>query len=219
MRQLKLLLADDHRLMLEAIRLALAGEPDLEIVGEAQNGSQVLPLVNQTRPDVVLLDIRMPQMDGLRCLELLRQRHPEVKVVVLSAAEDSDMIDAAFRRGAAAYILKQVDPRDLASAVRQAFEGTVIQRPGSTAADPGRDAAKELALTERELSILKHLSAGLSNKQIARELWLAEQTVKFHLTSIYRKLNVTSRAEAIHRVYEQHLIESDLVEKPVTSAA
>jgi DNA-binding NarL/FixJ family response regulator len=219
MRQLKLLVADDHRLMLEAIRLTLAGTPDIEIVGEAESGSQVLPLVNQTKPDVVLLDVLMPGMDGLRCLELLQQRHPEIKVVVLSATEDSDVIEAAFRGGAAAYILKQINPRDLGSAIRQAVEGNVLQWGGAAATQSSRDTVKQLGLTDRELSILPHLGAGRSNREIANALWLAEQTVKFHLTNIYRKLDVTSRAEAIRYVYEHGLVANPVLEKPMAPAA
>ena len=111
--RLKLLIADDHQLMLEAIRMALADAPDIEIVGETNSGAQVLPLVRQTSPDVVLLDLRMPGMDGLRCLEALRQRHPDVKTVVLSGSEEPEVIEAAFQRGAAAFIVKRIDPADL----------------------------------------------------------------------------------------------------------
>jgi DNA-binding NarL/FixJ family response regulator len=211
LRRLKLLIVDDHGLMLAAIRLALQDEPDIEIVGEAKAGSQVLPLVNQTSPDVVLLDICMPGMDGLRCLELLRQRYPAVKVVILSAADEPQVIEAALQRGAAAYVLKHVDPRDLASAVRQAVEGAVLQAVGALANRPN-EFGRGLGLTERELSILEHLAAGLSNKQIAKELWLAEQTVKFHLTNIYRKLEVSSRTEAIRCAHRHGLVPSPLLE-------
>ncbi len=124
--RLKLLIADDHQLMLEGIRLALADAPDIEIVGETSSGAQVLPLVRQTSPDVVLLDLRMPGMDGLRCLESLRQRHPEVKTVVLSGSDEPDVIEAAFQRGAAAFILKRIDPVDLAPVIRQALDGNVF---------------------------------------------------------------------------------------------
>ncbi len=213
MRRLKLLIVDDHSLMLAAIRLAFQDEPDIEIVGEARSGSQVLPLMNQTRADVVLLDIRMPGMDGLRCLELLRQRYPDAKVVVLSGADDSQVIQAAFQRGAAAYVLKQVDPRDLASAVRQAVKGHVLHAMGAMPQRPA-DAGRDRGLTERELSILELLGAGLSNKQIAKQLWLAEQTVKFHLTNIYRKLEVSSRTEAIRFAYQNGLVPSPVLERP-----
>ena len=213
MRRLKVLVADDHRLMLEAVRMALRDEKDIEIVGETCNGSQVLPLVNDKKPDVVLLDIRMPGMDGLHCLEALRQRHPDVRCVVLSGVDDPDVVEAAFDRGAVAFILKHVDPRDIPSAIRQAAEGTVVHAAHGRPSPARHDPAKEVGLTEREIAILAALGSGMSNKQIARHLWLAEQTVKFHLTNIYRKLGVASRAEAIHYAYGHGLIGNPLLEE------
>ena len=111
---MKVLLADDHRLMLDGIRRALEEDGGFEIVGETQNGAQVLPLVGQTGPDLVVLDVRMPNMDGLQCLEEIRRRHPKIKVVMLSASTTPDLIEEALRRGASAYVLKTVDPSDLA---------------------------------------------------------------------------------------------------------
>jgi DNA-binding NarL/FixJ family response regulator len=212
MRRLKVLIADDHRLMLKAMRLSLEEADDLEIVGEATSGSQVLPLVAQTSPDLVLLDIRMPGMDGLMALELIRNRHPKVKVVMISGLDEPDVIKAALRRGASAFVAKTIDPRDLASALRQAAEGTVFQALGIPEEDE-TSVAKEAGLSKRELSILKALGSGLSNKQIAKELWLAEQTVKFHLTNIYRKLGVANRTEAVRYAYRHGLVESPLLEQ------
>ena len=206
--RLKLLIADDHQLMLEGVRLALADAPDIEIVGATSSGAQVLPLVRQTNPDVVLLDLRMPGMDGLRCLESLRQRHPEVKTVILSGTDDPDVIDAAFQRGAAAYILKRIDPVDLAPVIRQALDGNVFY-PVEVRAATTEPASS--GLTSREADILKALAEGLSNKQIARQFWLSEQTIKFHLTNIYRKLEVANRTEALHAAHERGLIEHPLL--------
>src|SRR3954454_7607136 len=108
--RMKLLIADDHRLMIEGLRLALAEHRDIEIVGEATSGSKVLPLVGQTSPDIVLLDIRMPEMDGLTCLELIRRRHPEVRVVMISGSQEPEQIQAALKRGASGFIVKSVHP-------------------------------------------------------------------------------------------------------------
>ena len=203
--RLKLLIVDDHELMLEGIRLALADSPDIEVVGSASSGSQVLPLVRQTSPDVVLLDLRMPGMDGLRCLEALRERHPNVKAVVLSGSEEPDVIEAAFRRGAVGFIVKRIDPADLAAVIRQVADGNVYHPLR------GRAAVTEdvdLGLTQREIDILKALADGLSNKQIACQFWVSEQTVKFHLSNIYRKLGVGSRTDAIRQAHEHGLIEN-----------
>jgi len=208
---IRVLLADDHRLILDGIRSALAQAEDVEVVGEARSGAQVLPLVNQTKPDVVLIDIRLPQIDGLAVLELLRKRNPEVKVVVLSVFSDPEHIQAALKRGASGYIVKSVNPMDLASALRQAVEGTVyhvLGMPEATGANP----AQEAGLTDRESSILKAVARGLSNRAIAKELWVTEQTVKFHLTNIYRKLGVANRTEAARCAYRLGLVESPMLE-------
>ena len=211
MRRLKIVIADDHQLMLAALRLALESASDIVVVGEAQSGAQVLPLVHQHSPDVVLLDIRMPGMDGLRCLEQLKQRFPHVKAIAISAIDDPQVIQAALERGASAFILKSVDPRDLPAAIRQTVDGTVFRTLGGGAAATADVSAKDLGLSGRELTILKALAAGLSNKQIAKQLWLAEQTVKFHLTNIYRKLEVGSRTEAIRAAHEYGLVENPLL--------
>jgi DNA-binding NarL/FixJ family response regulator len=213
MRRLKILIADDHELMVEAIRIALAqAEDEFEVVATTTRGPQVLPLVARTQPDVVLLDLRMPGMDGLACLELLQKRHPGVKSVVLSGLDAPDVVRSAFSRGATAYIRKHIDPRDLPSAIRQAAKGTVVHQTFGEADEPEPAAAKAAGLSDREVSILRALGEGLSNKQIAKQLWLAEQTVKFHLTNIYRKLGVSTRTEAIRHAYRHGLLETPLLD-------
>ena len=127
---MRILLADDHGLMLTGARLTLEAD-GFEIVGEAQSGPQVLPLVARTNPEVVLLDLRMPGIDGLECLSRIRDRHPEVKVVMCSMSNDADQIQGAFRRGACGYILKTIDPIDLGSAIRQAVYGTAFHAPST----------------------------------------------------------------------------------------
>jgi DNA-binding NarL/FixJ family response regulator len=212
MGKLRLLVADDHRLMLDAIRSAVAAADDIEIVGEARTGAQVLPLLNQTKPNVLLLDIRMPQMDGLQVLERMRDRYPDVKVVVLSGSDDPEIIQRALAAGACAYVLKHVDPRDLPSAIRQAAEGTVFQAPAGALLNGENSAAKEAGLSDRELEVLQALARGLSNKQIAKQGWVTEQTVKFHLSNIYRKLGVANRTEATRFAYQHGLVDSPVLD-------
>ena len=201
------MIADDHRLMLDGVRRALEADGSFEIVGETQSGTQVLPIVAQTRPDVVVLDVRMPQMDGLACLDEIKRRFPEIKVVMLSASTSPDLIETALRRGASAYVLKSVDPSDLPSTLRQAVSGTVFSTIGLPAETDSSN-VKAAGLTERETGILKALARGLSNDEIAKEFWVAPQTVKFHLTNIYRKLGVKNRTEATRYAYQQGLVES-----------
>ena len=209
MRRLKVLIADDHRLMLHSIRVALEADEEIEIVAEVDSGTKVIPFIGQTGPDLVLLDIRMPGIDGLTVLERIRERYPHVKVAILSGVDDPSVIQAAFDRGAAAYIVKHVDPRDLPSALRQAVEGTVFQPLGALESVTN-GAAEDVELTKREQTILEALQTGRSNKQIAEKLFLAEQTVKFHLTNIYRKLDVSNRTEAVRYAHDHAIVERPL---------
>ena len=205
---MRVLIADDHRLIVEGVRRALEESPDFEVVGVCSSGSQVLPMVGQTNPDLVLLDLRMPGADGLSCLDRIRKKHPEVKVVILSVSTDENVIQTVLKRGASAYIVKSINPIDLPSALRQAVEGTVYSAIGLP--DPSESPARAAGLTERETTVLAALARGLSNEAIGKELWLAEQTVKFHLTNIYRKLGVANRTEAARLAYQNGLVESPL---------
>lgn len=208
---MKVLIADDHKLMLQGIRRVLEDVDGIDVVGEAYSGAQVLPLIGRTDPDLVLLDVRMPQMDGLTCLDLIRRRHPDVKVVLLSVSSDPEHIQEALNRGASGYVVKSVDPVDLPSALRQAVEGTVYHAVGIPESDE-TGTARAAGLTEREISILKLVAKGLSNRAISRDLWVTEQTVKFHLTNIYRKLGVANRTEAARYAYQHGLVESPMLE-------
>jgi DNA-binding NarL/FixJ family response regulator len=205
---MRVLVADDHKLILEGIKRALEESDDFEVVGECSSGSQVLPMVGRTNPDLVLLDLRMPGADGLTCLSQIRKRYPAIKVVVLSVSTDENLIQTILKRGASAYIVKSINPIDLPSALRQAVEGTVYSAIGLP--ESSDSAAKAVGLTDRETAILSALARGLSNEAIGKELWVAEQTVKFHLTNIYRKLGVSNRTEAARLAYQNGLVESPL---------
>jgi DNA-binding NarL/FixJ family response regulator len=201
---ISVLLADDHRLTLEGVRAALEQSDDIEVVGEAYSGEDVLPLVRSTSPDVVLLDLQMPKVGGLACLDIIRKNHPRVKVVMFSATTSPDEIDGALRHGASAYVLKTVNPDDLAGVIRQAVDGTVYCAP------PRADVVKHddhSDLTDRERMILAAVMRGLSNKAISKELWVTEQTVKFHLSNVYRKLGVPNRTAAVRFAQEHSLID------------
>jgi DNA-binding NarL/FixJ family response regulator len=194
--------------MVEGTKQALERAGGFEVVGEAVNGVQVLPLIRRLKPQLVLLDLRMPQMDGLECLSKIRKEHPDIKVAILSVSQEPDTIQSALKRGASAYIVKSIDPDDLAAALRQAIDGNVFTTAGVTE-EPGQRAARDAGLTERELMIVRAVARGLSNEAIAKELWVAEQTVKFHLTNIYRKLGVSNRTEAARYAFERGLVEHE----------
>lgn len=207
MRGLRVLVADDHPLIVKGIREALSAEPDIEIVGEASTAAQVLPLVTHSSPDVVLLDLRFPDGDGFTLLDRIVAEHPNVRVAMLSVVNDSARITEAFERGACAYIVKSIDASDLAAALRQALSGT-FYCVGGLRLDGAAQAESRAGLSDREVEVLRGVARGLSNRAIARELWLSDQTVKFHLHNIYRKLSVSNRTEAAKYAFDHGFVEA-----------
>lgn len=204
MGTIRMILAEDHALMRDAVRLVFDGVEDVQLVGEVANGHDLLPLMRQVEADFVLLDVQLPGVDGLECLTALAKHHPRVKVAMLSAVDDPQVIESAFRRGASGYILKSVNPYDLPGAIRQIVEGTVIH--GSMVARDCTPTSLPGGLSAKEVAVLAELCHGHTNKQIAASLWLSEQTVKFHLRNVYRKLGISSRTEALRYAYEHDLV-------------
>jgi DNA-binding NarL/FixJ family response regulator len=212
MKTLRVLIADDHRLMLAAVRRALGDAEGFEIVGEVSVGSHVVPAVRETKPDVVLLDLRMPELDGLACLERLGKHDPTIAVVILSSYSDAAQIEAARRAGARGYVVKTVEPVDLATVLRSALSGRTFAVWGAQEPQGARPVAGATALSEREAVVLEAVARGLSNREIGRQLWISEQTVKFHLRNIYRKLGISSRTEAARYAYRTGLAAALTVE-------
>jgi DNA-binding NarL/FixJ family response regulator len=211
-KSLRVAIADDHRLMLAGIRRALERAPDIQVVGEAMNGEEVLALVERSSPDVVMLDLRMPRRDGLSTLSELRRQHPDLVVIILSASEDSSHIEEALERGASGYVFKSINPLDLPSTIRQVIEGSVhhprARGAGGSATSVQTAAAPTGGLSDRELDILRLVAEGLSNVEIASRLFVTGQTVKFHLSNIYRKLGVANRTEATRFAYRSGLVDA-----------
>ena len=205
MDTLRVLVADDHRLMLAAVRRALADAEDFEIVGEVSVGSHVVPAARETKPDVVLLDLRMPELDGLGCLERLRKHDPTIAVVILSSYSDAGQIEAARQAGARGYVVKTVEPVDLPTVLRSALTGRSFAVWGAEEPQGAAPGAAASALSEREEVVLEAVARGLSNREIGRQLWISEQTVKFHLRNVYRKLGISSRTEAARYAYRTGL--------------
>jgi DNA-binding NarL/FixJ family response regulator len=204
---LKVLIADDHPLMIAGVRRVLERSEAIEVVGEARSADEVMQLIERRRPELVLLDLRMPGTTGVECIERIRAEWPEVTIVALSANEDRASIDGALSAGASAYVVKSVHPADIASVLRQAACGDVFH---AVARGP-RDSAPSYEpqaplLTERERTILDGVAAGLTTSAISRNLWVSEHTVKFHLTNIYRKLGVANRAGAVRYALENGLL-------------
>jgi DNA-binding NarL/FixJ family response regulator len=190
----RVLIADDNRLMLEGFRHALDRVEDIEIVGTTHTGEHVLPLIERRRPQVVAIDVNLRAETGQSLLDAIHAAHPDLKIVVLSSSSAPELIRSTLSRGARAFIVKSVNPLDIPSALRQAYEETVYHAFGFEPAP--EDALRSAGLTDREITMLKALARGMSNRAISRELWVTEQTVKFHLGNLYRKLGVPNRLAA-----------------------
>jgi DNA-binding NarL/FixJ family response regulator len=210
---LRVLIADDHPLVLVAVRMMLEASEEIEVAGEARSAPEVLALVQRRNPDVVLLDLRMPGAEGGSLIAQLRGEHPAVKVVVLSASDDAASVREALDAGACAYVLKSTKPIDIVSVLREVGGGQTVFRPtagGLTGSAPFANGAQEdpstqAGLTGREMTILAAVAGGSTTKAISAELWVSEHTVKFHLTNIYRKLGVANRSGAVRYAVEHEL--------------
>ena len=201
--RIKVLIADDHPLIIAGIRRTIEQVDDMEVVGEARSGPELMYLVERRRPDLVLMDLKMPGVAGMDALRRIRRRWPEIKTVVLSACDDRATIDCALQAGASAYVLKSANAVDIPSVLRQASGGAVFHAPANLAtARSIDDPPAAPALTERERSILSAVAAGMTTPAISQELWISEHTIKFHLTNIYRKLGVANRAGAVRYALE-----------------
>jgi DNA-binding NarL/FixJ family response regulator len=206
-RTIKVLIADDHPLILQGLRRTLEACEDIEVVGEARAGNEVPALVQRRAPDVVLLDLRMPGLDGIGCVREIKAVAPDAKAVLLTASENRKAIEAAIEAGASGYVLKSVNALDVPAVVRQVAAGyTMFHTPAKESPGQGSDDGGRPSLTEREATILEAVAGGKTTKAISAELWVSEHTVKFHLTNIYRKLGVSNRSGAVRYAFEHGLV-------------
>lgn len=207
MSPIRVVLADDHALVLEGLRSLIESEEDIEVVGTANNGLQVLESLQTLKPDVIVLDVRMPMMDGLTCLEHIRKdaASSKVKVLVLSAFNDGDSIQSALENEADGFALKTDPPQQTINSIRQVYRGHLVfpqaarrwlRTHRQRSPEPSMD-----DLSEREAEVLNLVAQGLTNMQIALRLNVSENTIKFHLQNIYQKLNVGNRTEAAGMYY------------------
>ncbi len=215
--KIHILLVDDQRLMREGLRTLLELEPDLQVAGEAGDGQAALDAYAALAPDVVLMDIRMPGMDGVEATRRLRERWPQARVIILTTFDDDASVFEGLRAGALGYLLKDVSGHDLAEAVRTVAGGGALIQPSvarrvlaefARLAPPARppDAGLAEPFSERERDIVRLLAAGLSNREIGDRLCLAEGTVKNYVTSILGKLGARDRTQAALRAREMGLI-------------
>jgi two-component system, NarL family, response regulator LiaR len=196
---ISVLIADDHPFVRHGLRTYLETLDDMEVVGEASDGVEAVELAERTLPDVVLMDLVMPELDGVEATRQIRQASPATKVVALTSFDDDERVFPAIKAGAVGYLLKDVRPAELAEAVRKASRGEALLAP-SVAARLMQEVSGErpasAGLTERELEVLRLIARGLSNKLIAHELVVSEKTVKTHVSNILAKLHLADRTQA-----------------------
>jgi len=207
---IKVLVVDDHLIVRQGLQLILETVDDITLVGEAGDGAEALRLAAELQPDVVLMDLRMPGMDGLSAIERLSAEQPGVAVVILTTFNEDDLMRRGLKAGAKGYLLKDTDRRTLFDTIRAAARGETLHIPDILArllASPGAQASGSGPdLTERELEVLRGVAQGERSKEIAFRLGISERTVKAHLAGIYNKLGVDSRAAAIAVAAQRGLI-------------
>jgi DNA-binding NarL/FixJ family response regulator len=195
---IRILIADDHEVVRQGLRVSLGVDPELEVVGEAADGAEAVRLAHRLRPDLVLMDLLMPELDGIAATQVIRRELPDTEVLALtSVLEDASVVDAV-RAGAIGYLLKDARAAELRRAIKAAAAGQVQLSPNAAARLMREVKAPERpeVLSERELDVLRLLARGLANKEISRDLRIAEKTVKTHVSSILGKLGVQSRTQA-----------------------
>lgn len=201
---LRIIIADDHSVVRTGLRILLDSQPDMEVVAEAANGEESIRLAEQYRPNVVVMDVRMPVLSGIDACQRIKETVPEVAVVMLTSYAEDDLLSQAIDAGASGYVLKRIGNNDLVDAIRRVGNGEGILDPAMTEsvfnkvreANKAKSAAYFSDLTQQELSVLALLAQGLSNRQIAAKLYLGEGTVRNYVSNILSKIDVSNRAEA-----------------------
>jgi len=213
----KIIIADDHLIIRQGLRLILEIEEEFEIIAEASDGAEAVDLCAKHHPDVVLMDLRMPGMDGLTAIEKLRETQPEIAVVILTTFNEDDLMLRGLQAGAHGYLLKDTDRSALFDTIRAAARGETLLKPEIMArvlatAKGGQSASatdNDISLTDRELEVLQAVARGDRSKEVAVQLGISERTVKAHLGNIYSKLGVDSRAAAIAIAAQKGLLGKD----------
>ncbi len=214
---IRVLITDDHGVVRQGLRMFLSLDPDIQVVGEASNGREALAMVRDLEPDVVLMDLLMPIMDGISATKAIRSELPDVEVIALTSVLEDASVTGAVRAGAIGYLLKDTDAEELSRAIKAAAEGRGSLAPEAAARLMREVRAPENpeALTDRETEVLRLLARGKANKQIAGNLYVSEKTVKAHVSSILMKLGVQSRTQAALYAVRTGLVSVDeLGEEP-----
>jgi NarL family two-component system response regulator LiaR len=208
-KPIRVMLVDDHAVVRSGLGAFLMAFDDLELVAEASSGEQAVSLCVQARPDVVLMDLVMPGMDGAAATRAIREKCPDIQVIALTSFKEQELVQGALQAGAIGYLLKNVSTDELADAIRAAYAGKPTLAPEAAQAliqASQKPAMPPVELTDRELEVLELMVAGLTNPDIANRLVISRSTVKFHVSSILTKLNVSSRTEAVATALQNKLV-------------
>ena len=206
MNKIKVIIADDHVLFREGTRNLIDREKDIEVIGEASDGQEAIELVNKLLPHVVLMDIAMPEVNGIEATKIIKAQHPSTAVLILTAYDNDQYIIALLEAGAAGYLLKNVSGSNLVNAIRSVHAGEAVLHPTiaqkvfsrfGASSQASSESVQPIELSERETEILKMAAHGLSNQEVADKLFLSRRTIQAHLANIFRKMDVGSRTEAV----------------------
>jgi NarL family two-component system response regulator LiaR len=206
---IRVMIVDDHDIVRHGLTLFLQAVDDFTLVGEAKTGLDAFRKIGEFRPDVILMDLMMPEMDGIEATRRIKEAEPTIQIIALTSSKDDVLVQRALTVGATGYLMKNVSLEDLATAIREAYQGNPTLSPEATRAlisASTRPAQPQFNLTERELDVLKLMVQGMSNPQIAERLVVSRSTVKFHISSILSKMGVASRTEAVAIALQSHLV-------------
>lgn len=220
---MKLLIVDDQELILESLNIVLGLEEDIDVIGLAKNGEEAVRFCEQHQPDIVLMDIHMPVMDGVQATKIIKERYPAIKIIMLTSYKEVENVMAALGNGAAGFLLKAIHPSHLVAGIRVVYTGgtlisqemasEMIQRMKTSETKLGKKSAADKAdheefygLSKREIEVLKKLAVGMRNQDIAESLFLSEGTVKNYISNIYSKLNVKGRVEASRKARDAGIL-------------
>ena len=206
--KIRVMLVDDHAVVRSGLSAFLSVNPDLELVGEAENGQQAVARAGLLQPDVILMDLMMPVMDGIAATQAIKRQHPAIQIVALTSFQEDELVQNALRAGAIGYLMKNVTARELAAAIRSATAGkmTLSSEAAQALVRANQQAQEPESLTEREREVLKLMVEGLNNAEIAERLVVSLSTIKYHISNILGKLGVDNRVSAVTLAIQRKLV-------------
>jgi len=206
--KIRIMLVDDHAVVRSGLGAFLSVNPDLELVGEAENGEQAVVRANLLKPDVILMDLMMPVMDGVAATQAIKKQNPQIQIVALTSFQEDELVQNALKAGAVGYLMKNVTARELAAAIKAAKDGKMTLSPEAAQAlvRANQQAEETETLTGREIEVLKLMADGLNNAEIAERLVISLSTVKYHISNILMKLGVDNRVSAVSLALQKKLV-------------